>query len=210
MAVPTHGPSCQTWIFKTKCWYCGDPVHVLQCTCESVVLLNQARPPWPKHDCGRGPGGIGGSGLSGWTAVSTLRSLGVAITPSVMERAFPKGPRTPVKGPSPVTIKRVPPSAGKSLPLLAVIREESAETRRSKAIEDLPTLGRKLLGLDARTPYTQVTLVVNRDNPNLSYTALAPEKVARRLRRDVMVMAVLEGRVAGDYAIWLLTDVNEL
>src|SRR5437773_2376507 len=90
MSVPTHRATCQTWMYPTDCWYCGARIHVLQCTCQSAVLLDYPRPPWQKHDCS---GGIGGSGYSGWAAVDVLRAHGFAITTKILDKCFRELPR---------------------------------------------------------------------------------------------------------------------
>ena len=211
MSIPTHGPSCQTWVYPASCWHCQQAIFVLECSCGSAVLFNQLGAPWPKHTCDEtGGGGIGGSGLSGWMAVDTLRAHGVSITPDVMAKIFPGEGQNDPSVHWEITTKRVEPESDSQRPLLAVVRELSQDTKRTKDVATLPDLGLKLLGLDSRVRYRQITLVDNRVRPNESYTALVPDHLARGLRLGAMVMADMRGGVAGEFAIWVVTDINLL
>ena len=212
MPVPTHGPFCQTLVYPTSCWYCQQDIHVLQCTCGSAVLFDALGSPWPKHECSGtgGTGGIGGSGLSGWEAVDVLRAHGAPISHDVLKKIFPGEQSERRSAESSVDMKRIEPTAGQIKDLLAVIRELRASTSRTSAIDALPTMGKKLLGLDANVSYWQITLVQNHIRPNESYTALVPEYLARSLNRGTMVMASMTARVQGNFSCWVASDINPL
>ena len=212
MPIPTHGPFCQTLVYDTSCWYCQQTIFVLQCSCGSAVLLDAVGLPWPKHACAGvgGAGGIGGSGLGGWTAVDALRAQGASITPDIMAKVFPGHGGSNRNIQSQTATKRIEPERGRELPLLAVVRELNRDTRRTKEANALPDLGIKLLGLDSAIRYRQITLVDNSVRPNESYTALVPDGFTRGLWVGAMVMAEMRGRVAGDFAVWVVVDINLL
>ena len=211
MPIPTHGPFCQTLIYPTSCWYCEQSIHVLQCSCGSAVLFDEIGPPWPKHACSNISGGIGGSGLSGWNAVDALRAQGAAISHDVMQKIFPARQSSKERKARPSEdIKRMEPTPRQAMDLLAVVRELRASTRRTMAIGGLSTMGLKLLGLDPKLRYWQITLVRNDVRPNESYTALVPEHLAQGLRKSVMVMVRMSARVRGNSAYWVVSDVNSL
>ena len=193
MPVPTHGPFCQTLVYPTSCWYCQQQIHVLQCSCGSAVLFDEIGPPWLKHEC-TGTGGIGGSGLSGWEAVDTLRALGAPISHDVIKKIFPGGQPGGGNSPSISDIEKIEPTADQTKDLLAVVRELHTSANRISAIDDLSTMGRKLLGLDPNARYWQITLVQNNVRPNGSFTALIPEYLVRDLKKDMMVMASMSAR----------------
>lgn len=213
MPVPTHNPLCQTRIYATACWDCQYDIFVLQCTCGSVVLLDDRYPPWPKHICAstKGAGGIGGSGLSGWTAVEALRAQGVPITPDVIQEVFP-GERHSGRQPrSEPAIKKIEPGEHPTKrSVLAVVRELPSNTRRISSVDKRPELGLKLLGLDPKIRYRQITLVDNSVRPNESFTALIPNTLAQGLKVGVIVSAAMSGRVSGDSATWIVNDVTLL
>jgi hypothetical protein len=212
-SVPTHGPSCRAWTFPTNCWHCGQAIFVFQCTCESAVLFDSLGWPWPKHDCGGGGGGggIGGSGLNGWVAADILRANGVSIDQRIMQTLFPssiaKGAKSKAP-PPPKPMTAVQPSAGEQIALLAVIRGLLTGTNRTERLSSLGALGAKLLRLPKGRLW-QVTLVVNSVHPNLAYTCIVPERLGLpRDAKNKMAFASLDARVAGDYAIWLATDIR--
>lgn len=211
MPIPTHGPFCQTLVYGTSCRHCRQEIFVLQCSCGSAVLFDEIGPPWPKHACaGVGGGGIGGSGLGGWAAVDALRAQGASITSDVMAKIFPGHGGSNRNAQLQIATKRIEPERGKNLPLLAVVRELNQDTRRTKEVEAISEIGSKLLGLDPAIRYRQITLVNNRVRPNESYTALVPDHLARRLKRDAMAMADIRGCVAGGFAVWVVADINLL
>ena len=208
MSIPTHGPSCQTLVYGTSCWYCQQEIFVLQCSCGSAVLFDELGAPWPKHACAGG--GIGGSGLSGWTAVDALRAQGAPISSDVMAKIFPGNGKNDHNVRQEITIRKIEPERDSQRSLLAVVRELNQHIRRTKDIAALSDLGIKLLGLDPRIRYRQITLVNNEVRPNESHTALVPDHLARSLRRDAMVMADMHGGAAGNIAVWVVTDINPL
>jgi hypothetical protein len=146
LPVPNHRASCQTWLYPTKCWDCGAPIHVLQCTCGSAVLFDEPHPPWDEHDCSE-TGTIGRSGLKGWIAADVLRANGVSISPKIMAMLFPESSAKKNAEPPPQPIKKMGPKSGQSLDLLAVVREISRSTKRTAELDVLSGVGAKLLNL---------------------------------------------------------------
>ena len=210
MAIPTHGPTCRTWSYQTACWDCREAIHVLQCTCGSVVLLEAMGWPWPQHECssrGSASGGLGGSGLSGWMAVNKLRRLGIPITEAVMEKIFPEDSPASRDARTDDT-RKVEPLGHGTKDFLAVLRELQERTRRTAEIESLSVMGKKLLGLESHVRYWQVTLVRNDIQPNESYTALIPDPLARTLQRGVIVAAKIVVRGLGSQACWLVSEIR--
>jgi hypothetical protein len=199
VSVPTHRASCQTWMYPTQCWYCRAPIHVLQCTCGSAVLFDYPRPPWQEHDCS---GGIGGSGFSGWAAVDVLRSRGIPITRSVLNKVFPRtatGKATAAFASE--EIGAVKPKAGICVSLLAVLRDVRADTTRIRRVTDLGDLGAKFLNLP-KGSFEQITLVDNRSRPNGSYTCILPQRLGLpKSAKNRLVFAEIEGRGAGESAV---------
>lgn len=212
MPIPAHSPSCQTWIYPTNCWSCDDEIFVLQCTCGSVVLLDERVPPWPKHYCTKtGSGhGIGGSGLSGWMAIDTLEAQGIRITFDIMEKIFPSKKQGNHAVFQETEIRKIEPEGSSQLSLLAVVREMPQSTRRTKEIADLPEMGLKLLGIEPGITYRQITLVDNQIRPNESYTAFIPKRLAAGLIRNGMVVASMRGCVVGNFVGWIVTDISLL
>ena len=210
MSVPTHGPYCQTLVYGTSCWDCQEGIWILTCTCGSAVLLDECGPPWPKHDCSNryGAGGVGGSGLSGWVAFNKLLELGVPISADVRQKIFPRSQNSARNAERGAEIKRIKPRDGKRQSLLAVVRELHSSTRRITNVDALPALGRQLLGLHPAARYRQITLVTNLDRPNKSFTALVPDHLVQGLKRGVMVTADMFGSVIGDFASWVITDID--
>lgn len=206
MSIPTHGPWCQTWMYATDCWGCGKPIHVLQCTCGSVVLFDYPRPPWQEHEC---HSGIGGSGYSGWQAVDVLRSMGFPIYENVLNKIFPKvSNKQRAQRSASDDIKPVRPTRGVRRSLLALVRELHTETKRTEYLRTLGVVGAKMLNLPP-CPLWQITLVNNGKRPNLSYTCILPARLGLpRMAKNQMVFAEIEGRVAGHHRIWLVTDIR--
>lgn len=212
MPVPTHGPFCQTLVYPTSSWYCQQSIFVLQCTCGSAVLFDALGWPWPKHTCSGagGAGGIGGSGFSGWEAVDVLRAHGATISNDVWKKKFP-GQSQERRNVRPTdNIKRIDPAHGQTRDLLAVVRELHSHTSQTSAVEDLSTMGKRLLGLDTGIRHWQITLVQNDIRPNESLTALIPKHLARDLKRHMIVMATLTGRVQGNVSHWIVSEINPL
>ncbi len=207
MPVPTHRASCQTWIYATKCWDCGAPIHVFQCTCGSAVLFDVPRPPWDEHNCEE-TGTIGRSGLKGWIAADVLRANGVSISPKIMAMLFPESSAKKKSAPQPQPIRKVSPKAGPRVSLLAVVREMSRGTKRTAELDALGGVGAQLLNLP-KGKLWQITLVVNSERPNLSYTCALPAGLGLpESAKNKMVFAQLEARVVGAHALWLVTAIE--
>ncbi len=206
MSVPNHQASCRTWMYLTSCWYCGASIHVLQCTCGSAVLFDYPRPPWQEHDCS---GGIGGSGFSGWTAIDVLRSQGIPITRSVLDKVFP--PSATKNGTTASAAEEtgaVKPRSGVCLSLLAMLRDIRADTTRIRRMIDVGDLGAKLFNLP-KGPFEQITLIDDRSHPNASYTCILPQGLGLpKGAKNKLVFAEIEGRGTGAHAIWLVKDVH--
>jgi len=215
MSVPTHGPFCQTLIYDTVCWSCQEEIYVFQCSCGSVVLFDECNPPWPKHVCGGtgDAGGVGGSGISGWQAIDVLRANGAPITPDIIRKIFASEesePRKTKKAEEIFAIVKIDPKPKARENLIAIVRELPSSTKKTKSIESLTTIGIKMLGLDTRKHYRQITLVHNGTRPNKSYTALVPEDLIRNLDIDRIVMVEMMACIKGKHAHWVVTDINLL
>ena len=210
MSVPTHGPFCQTLVYRTSCHFCQEGIWILKCTCGSAVPLDECGPPWPKHGCANRSkaGGIGGSGFSGLDAANKLLDLGIPISADVRQKIFPRSQNFARNAERGVEITRIKPRDGKRQSLLAVVRELHSSTRRIADVDALSALGRQLLGLHPEAPYRQITLVVNLDRPNRSFTALVPDHLVQGLKRGVMVTAEMFGSVRGAFASWVITDID--
>ena len=50
MPVPTHGDSCQSRMWLTRCPDCNDLVYFFCCTCGSKVFFDLNYPPWNPHE----------------------------------------------------------------------------------------------------------------------------------------------------------------
>ncbi len=50
MSVPTHGDSCQTRMWLTRCPDCNDLVYFFSCSCGSKVFFDLNCPPWNPHE----------------------------------------------------------------------------------------------------------------------------------------------------------------
>ena len=192
MSIPTHGPSCQTLVYPTSCWYCQQEIFVLECSCGSAVLFDQIGASWPKHTCV-------GYGRGRWSTVATLRASGAPITSDVIQGAEPE-----------TEIKRIDPMAGELRSLLAVVRDLHSSTKRTETVKALPEFGSKLFGLNPKMNYWQITLVDNRIRPNESFTALIPDPLTHGLKHHVMVRVEMSAHVIGDWANWIINDINPL
>lgn len=207
MPVPTHRASCQTWIYPTDCRYCGAGIHVLQCTCGSAVLLDTNRPPWDEHDCST-TGTLGRSGLKGWAAIDVLRSAGVPISPDIMSKVFDSPtPKRSSAGTKP-SIKAIKPKNGHKIGILALVSDLiTRTTKKTDVLDDLGGIGSKVLQLP-KGKLWQATLVVNSEQPNLSYTCVLPADLGLpKDAKNKMVFAQLQGKASGGYALWLITEI---
>ena len=156
------------------------------------------------------PGGqavLAGSGLSGWAAVEALRAQGVPVTSDVIQKIFLGGRHSDRKPISEAAINRIEPGDRTQRSVLAVARELHSKTKRISSVDRLSELGLKLLGLDPKTRYRQITLVANSVRPNESYTALIPDALAQGLESGVIVRATMSGCVSGKFAAWIITDI---
>lgn len=203
VSIPTHRSSCVTKMYPARCRGCGASIHILQCSCGSVVLFDLPEPPWEEHDCST-TGTIGRSGLKGWDAIDVLRANSVGIGPAIMGLAFPKdvnGGRSPAVAKS---LDSVAPKPGQIKDILASVRELLTDTQRIRALNSVSGVGAKLLGLP-KGDIWQVTLVTN----NSAYTCIMPAGLGlTKDSKNKTVFAHLESRVAGSHAIWLATDIR--
>jgi hypothetical protein len=98
----------------------------------------------------------------------------------------------------------------RKLSILGIVRELYTETKKVSQLKELGEIGRKLLRLPDG-PLWQVTLVVNSERPNLSYTCVLSTRLGLpRDAKNKIVFAAIEGRVAGDLAIWCVTEIQIL
>jgi hypothetical protein len=107
-------------------------------------------------------------------------------------------------------IKAINPVGGEKCSLLAVVRELLSRTNQTERVRTLGGVGAKFLRLP-KGPFWQVTLVVNSERPNLTYTCILPQRLGLpKDAKNKMVFAQIQGRVAGEHAIWLVTDIRLL
>lgn len=213
MAVPTHGSGCQTRVYPVNCWDCAKPIHIFQCSCGSAVLFDALGPVWDEHDCWSSEaGGIGGSGYSGWNALDVLQSAGMKVTSDVMAAVFPNSQtkqQSDIQQPQTV---RVEPLGNMKEQVIAIIRDVHSETKLTKSLDELGVMGQELLGLDKAKNWMQLTLIANNERPNRSFTCIVPDTLGTSAtsKKDQIVFAQIEGRVAGETAIWLMLDFHVL
>jgi hypothetical protein len=165
-------------------------------------------PPWDEHDCSA-TGTLGRSGLKGWAAVDVLRSAGVPISADIMSRVFPGAEVGKKAAPLPAaSMKAVKPKAGQKIRVLAMVRDLLTSTKKIAELGGLGEVGAKFLQLP-KGKLWQVTLIVNSERPNLSYTCILPESIGLlKSSKDKMVFAQLDAKVAGDHAHWLVTEIQ--
>jgi hypothetical protein len=88
------------------------------------------------------------------------------------------------------------------------VRDLLTGSKKIAGLAELGEVGVKLLQLPKGRLW-QVTLVVNKERPNLSYTCILPAAVSlAKDAKDKMVFARLEAKVAGDHAHWLVTEIQ--
>ena len=210
MSIPTHGPTCQTWMYPVDCRDCGRPIHVLQCTCGSAVLFDFPRPPWDYHECG---GGVGGSGLSGWAAVDVLRNRGIAITPDIMEKIF-ENEGGKVSHPSRndnIETEKINPTGSEKTDFIGVVREYFSKTNRLTQLGELSEMGRQILGLPEDRHLRQFTIIDNGGFQHKSYTCVAPSgAIHGKIAEGMIVKASIEARSADEYSVWVATSIEPL
>ena len=205
MSVPTHGPMCATWVFQTDCWYCGSPIHVLQCTCGSVVLLDAIGNDWPKHDC------TNDDLPKGWAAVDALRSLGVAIDANITDKIFGKKHPKPQQNEAPPDILKVEPANNEIVNFLCVIREVPKSSKRLEQLMEVSELGMKILKIVPNENYCQITVhTTDHDKPQ-SYTCLVAESHAIK-SNDIgsLAFASVRGVNSGEFKFWIVEDMNPI
>jgi len=102
----------------------------------------------------------------------------------------------------------VQPKAGKKIDLVAIVRELLTDTKKTEQLNALGDLGTKLLKLP-KGGLWQLTLVVNSERPNLTYTCILPARIGLpKDAKNKMVFAQIEAKVVGAYAIWLVTEIQ--
>lgn len=203
LSIPTHRSTCVTKMYPAQCRGCGASIHILQCSCGSVVLFDEPQPPWEEHDCST-TGTLGRSGLKGWDAVDVLRANSVGISPKVIGLVFPKNTEPQQVATTPTSLVAVGPKAGQRKDILASVREVLSDTHKIQALKSMGGMGAKLLGLP-RGNLLQITLVTSLS----SYTCILPAGLGvSKESRNKMVFAHLEAKVGGSHAIWLITDVK--
>jgi hypothetical protein len=165
-------------------------------------------PPWEEHDCSA-TGTIGRSGLKGWAAVDVLRSAGVPISADIMSKIFPgAGGGKKAESTKPPSMKAVKPKAGEKPGVLALVCELLTSTKKTGELDKLGGVGTKLLQLP-KGKLWQVTLVVNSERPNLTYTCILPANLGLpKESKNKMVFAQMEAKTAGDHALWLITEIQ--
>jgi hypothetical protein len=168
-------------------------------------------PPWDEHDCSA-TGTLGRSGLKGWAAVDVLRANGIPINADIMSKVFPAGGAPKKKSATSLVpaVKAMKPQAGKKLGVLALLSALLTNTKRTDQLGSLGEVGAKLLQLP-KGKLWQATLLVNSERPNLSYTCVVAASLG--LPKDAnnkIVFAELEAKVVGEYAIWLITEIQFL
>jgi len=110
--------------------------------------------------------------------------------------------------PQPQPIKKIGPKSGQTLHLLAVVREISRGTKRTAKLDLLNSVGARFLNLPQGKLW-QITLVVNSERPNLSYTCILPAAIGLPdSAKNKMVFANLEAKVVGSHALWLVTSIE--
>jgi hypothetical protein len=148
--------------------------------------------------------------LSGWAAVDVLRANGVPIDANIMAKVFPAKLRSGKAGASPPSesMAAMEPDAGKTIDLVAIVRELLTDTKKTDRLKALCDLGTKLLRLP-KGHLWQLTLVVNSERPNLTYTCILPARLGLpKDAKNKMVFAQIEAKVVGEYAIWLVTEIQ--
>ena len=170
------------------------------------MLFDYTRPPWQEHEC---HSGIGGSGYSGWQAVDVLRSVGVPMVESVLDKIFPKATNKQVAlQAASDDIKSVRARRGVRRSFLAVVSDLYQQTNRTERMKTLGGIGAKFFNL-LSGPFGQITLVNNGTRPNLSYTCILPERLGfPKSAKNKIVFAEIEGRGVPGNAAWVVTDIR--
>lgn len=148
--------------------------------------------------------------MSGWAAVDVLQAQGVTITPDIMRKVFPAPTgKANKKAAHTADIKRINPSGKKPINVLGIVREFERSTKRTQEIHSLGDIGKKFLGLQNTKKLWQLTLVMNSERPNLSYTCVAPDSFQfLQKAKNQMAFARLRPGVMGDVAIWIVEQID--
>jgi hypothetical protein len=135
--------------------------------------------------------------------------MGFPIYDNILNKIFPKASnKQQAQKSASDDIKPVRPISRVHRSLLAIVRELHTETKRTEYLRTLGTVGAKMLNLPPG-PLWQITLVNNGTRPNLAYTCILPARLGLpKTAKNQMVFAEIEGRVAGEHRIWLVTDIQ--
>jgi hypothetical protein len=128
-----------------------------------------------------------------------LRANGIPIDANIMAKVFPAKLRSGKAGASPPTesMAAMQPEAGKKIDLVAIARELLTDTKKTDRLNALGDIGAKLLKLPKGVLW-QLTLVVNSERPNLTYTCILPARLGLpKDAKNKMVFAHIEAKVAG-------------
>ncbi len=211
MAIPTHGPFCQHQWYPTNCWYCGAEIHILQCSCGSVVLFNYMRPPWDKHTCS---GGIGDSGLSGWNAIDALKNAGIPISSEMMDFAFGRNTKQTTNRPENLleATQRIEPKAGERVERILNLENFYKNTKETENANALPVLGRAMEGIPKNEKnFCQITFIRTKEDSRKSYTALiASDKVPANIEKEKEHRSIFFVRLLGLQSWWLVESIEKL
>ena len=219
MPVPNHGPFCTTWMYETSCWHCHHPIFILQCSCGSAVLFDERGPPWPRHNCSGFAGhtslgskhgdGIGGSGMSGWTAIDQLRSSGMPVTPEIMKGVF--GEPVEITGNKPVNpdIEAIPPESGQSRDVIVSMMEFHKDTSSTEYVNNLSSIARQMGGIPApRGQFMQMTLHHSYGVRRDSYTALIDSQIAPTgMRKHCKKHSIFQVRMFATKQFWIIKEL---
>ena len=137
--------------------------------------------------------------MSGWAAVDVLRANGIPIDANIMAKVFPAKLRSGKVGasPPPESMTAIQPKAGKKINFVAIVRELLTDTKKTDRLNALGDVGAKLLKLP-KGDLWQLTLVVNSERPNLTYTCILPARLGLpRNAKNKMVFAQIEAKVVG-------------
>ena len=173
MPVPSHSSYCQTWIYKTSCWRCGQNIYVLQCTCGSAVLFNNVNP-FEYHSC---LGGIGDSGISGWEAIDVLRAEGMPLTPEIFKIVFGDTPAQNTKHPPKLDIVSSSPVLGKNLEIIVNLMDFNDSTKNTRRINGLNEIERQFEGIPKPlNNFQQLLFISNNGAEKTSYVVIAAKR----------------------------------
>lgn len=208
MPVPSHSPYCQTWLYETSCWSCGQKIYVLQCTCGSAVLFNDVNP-FEHHSC---LGGIGDSGISGWQAIDVLRAEGMPITPEIFKMVFGNTPAQNTDRPPKLDTVSISPVQGKNLEIIVNLKDFNDSTKNTRRINGLNEMARQFEGIPKTlNNFHQLLFISNNDTEKTSYVVLAAKKdVPNNVKALAKQHAVFFVKLLGTKNDWLLVGMEAL